>query len=158
MSLFLGYQTALRLAGQGAHVIMACRNPTKAEQAITQIKQTYVSHIVTALMYSCSVDHLSIFVALFVGAHSYLIHEKILRVQLQPEAKLECLLLDLASLRSVKAFAEEFIGRGLPLNILVCNAGVFGGPFRYLIIKHVFIVVILHERSECLSSITNPKT
>lgn len=51
ISLFLGYQTALRLAGQGAHVVMACRNPMKAEQAIAQIKQTFVSHILAALMY-----------------------------------------------------------------------------------------------------------
>ena len=37
--------------------------------------------------------------------------------------------LDLSSLRSVKSFAEEFINKGLPLHILVCNAGTFGGAF-----------------------------
>ena len=37
--------------------------------------------------------------------------------------------LDLSSLRSVKFFADEFLNRGLPLHILVCNAGMFGGPF-----------------------------
>lgn len=36
---------------------------------------------------------------------------------------------DLSSLSSVKAFAEKFIGKGLPLHILVLNAGIFGGPF-----------------------------
>ena len=40
---YLGYQTALRLAGQGAHVILACRNAMKAEQAVFQIKQVFVS-------------------------------------------------------------------------------------------------------------------
>ena len=44
----------------------------------------------------------------------------------------EAIQLDLASLRSVKEFADEFIRRGLPLHILVCNAGVFGCPFRYV--------------------------
>ena len=52
---------------------------------------------------------------------------------LQPEASLEVMLLDLSSLRSVKAFADEFITKGLLVNILVCNAGVFGGPFRYIV-------------------------
>ena len=38
----LGYQTALRLASQGAHVIMACRDAMKAERAISQIRQSTV--------------------------------------------------------------------------------------------------------------------
>lgn len=45
---------------------------------------------------------------------------------------MEFMHLDLASLKSVKAFAEEFMGKDLSLNILVCNAGVFGGPYRYI--------------------------
>lgn len=44
-------------------------------------------------------------------------------------ARVDTMQLDLSSLRSVKFFAEEFINRGLPLHILVCNAGTFGGPF-----------------------------
>lgn len=44
-----GYQTALRLAGQGAHVIMACRNAMKAEQAISQIKRAIVCQLLVKL-------------------------------------------------------------------------------------------------------------
>ena len=40
----LGYHTALRLSGQGAHVVMACRDAMRAEQAMSQIKQIYVSY------------------------------------------------------------------------------------------------------------------
>ena len=38
-------------------------------------------------------------------------------------------MLDLASLRSVKSFAEAFLARGLPLHILVCNAAVIEWDF-----------------------------
>ena len=44
-------------------------------------------------------------------------------------ARVDTMQLDLSSLRSVKFFADEFLNRGLPLHILVCNAGMFGGPF-----------------------------
>ncbi|TVU10587.1 hypothetical protein EJB05_44129 [Eragrostis curvula] len=62
-----------------------------------------------------------------------------------PEAKLDVMELDLSSMASVRAFASEFISRGLPLNILMClrylqmadvtslfpcnNAGVMAIPF-----------------------------
>lgn len=48
---------------------------------------------------------------------------------IQSLARVETMQLDLSSLRSIKSFAEEFINKGLPLHILVCNAGIFGGPF-----------------------------
>lgn len=38
--------------------------------------------------------------------------------------------LDLASLSSVRAFARAFNARGLPLNVLVCNAGIMAPPKR----------------------------
>jgi len=42
----------------------------------------------------------------------------------QPDAKVSVLALDLASLKSVKAFAEQYLARNEPLNILINNAGV----------------------------------
>lgn len=51
---------------------------------------------------------------------------------MQPEANVEFMQLNLASLKSVREFAEDFMSKGLPLNILVCNAGVFGGPYRFV--------------------------
>ena len=48
----------------------------------------------------------------------------------QEKAYVEFMLVDLASLHSVKEMADQFVKRGLPLHVLVCNAGVFGGSLR----------------------------
>ena len=40
-----GFQTALNLARQGAHVILACRDPVRADQATSKIRQKQVSVI-----------------------------------------------------------------------------------------------------------------
>jgi len=45
------------------------------------------------------------------------------------DAKIRFLQLDLASLPSVKAFADAFSATGLPLHMLVLNAGIMGSPF-----------------------------
>ena len=42
-----------------------------------------------------------------------------------PRAHAEVVLLDLASLASVRAFAEEELARGVPLDLLINNAGVY---------------------------------
>ncbi len=52
-----------------------------------------------------------------------------LRVE-APGAKAELALLDIASLRSVRAFAEAFASSGAPLHVLVNNAGVMALPDR----------------------------
>ena len=49
---------------------------------------------------------------------------------LQPSARIEYRDLDLGSLQSVKIFSEFFIASGLPLHILVCNAGIFEPDFN----------------------------
>ena len=38
--------------------------------------------------------------------------------------------LDLASLDSVRSFASSFNARGLPLALLICNAGIMAPPKR----------------------------
>ena len=40
------------------------------------------------------------------------------------EAKLEFMKLDLGSLKSTKNFIESFKQKNVPLNILICNAGI----------------------------------
>lgn len=45
--------------------------------------------------------------------------------QKTPSAKVEVMELDLASLASVRRFAQEFLGRGLPLHVLINNAGYY---------------------------------
>lgn len=47
-----------------------------------------------------------------------------------PNAKVDFFHLDLASLRSVRAFADTFLSRELPLHILINNAGVMFPPYR----------------------------
>lgn len=47
----------------------------------------------------------------------------------RPKASVEVIQLDLASLKSVKMFAEEYKRRAWPLHMLVLNAGVFGLPY-----------------------------
>ncbi|KAK7380337.1 hypothetical protein VNO78_32845 [Psophocarpus tetragonolobus] len=46
-----------------------------------------------------------------------------------PTAKVDVMKLDLSSMASVQNFATEFNSSGLPLNILINNAGICAGPF-----------------------------
>ncbi|KAE9618291.1 hypothetical protein Lal_00047671 [Lupinus albus] len=46
-----------------------------------------------------------------------------------PSAKVDAMELDLGSMDSVKKFASEFKSSGLPLNILINNAGIMACPF-----------------------------
>ncbi|KAK4571553.1 hypothetical protein RGQ29_030114 [Quercus rubra] len=46
-----------------------------------------------------------------------------------PTAKIDAMELDLSSMASVRKFAEEFNSSGLPLSILINNAGVMATPF-----------------------------
>ena len=78
----LGLDTALGLAGAGAEVILAGRNPTKGRDAEALIRDRY------------------------------------------SDAKVRFELLDLASLTSVKAFADRMLATGRPIDILINNAGV----------------------------------
>ncbi len=78
----LGLDTALGLAGAGAEVILAGRNPTKGRDAEALIRDR------------------------------------------RPDAKVRFELLDLASLTSVKAFADRMLAAARPIDILINNAGV----------------------------------
>ncbi|EXB37336.1 Short-chain dehydrogenase TIC 32 [Morus notabilis] len=46
-----------------------------------------------------------------------------------PTAKIDVMELDLSSLASVRKFASDYNSSGLPLNILINNAGIMGAPF-----------------------------
>ncbi|KAK7861016.1 short-chain dehydrogenase tic 32 [Quercus suber] len=48
-----------------------------------------------------------------------------------PTAKIDAMELDLSSMASVREFAEEFNSSGLPLSILINNAGVMATPFMF---------------------------
>lgn len=51
--------------------------------------------------------------------------EQTLRASGSKDAKLTRMQLDISSLKSIKAFAADFLGRDLPLHILMLNAGIF---------------------------------
>ncbi len=82
----LGFHTSLELARKGARVLMACRNPAKAEDALGRI-----------------------------------------RAQV-PDAAVDLVTLDLASLTSVETAAEEVARLTPSLDLLVNNAGVMAVP------------------------------
>ncbi|XP_031403208.1 short-chain dehydrogenase TIC 32, chloroplastic-like isoform X2 [Punica granatum] len=46
-----------------------------------------------------------------------------------PSAKIDTMELDLSSMASVRQFASEYVSLGLPLSILINNAGMWGTPF-----------------------------
>ncbi|PKU83880.1 short-chain dehydrogenase TIC 32, chloroplastic [Dendrobium catenatum] len=51
-------------------------------------------------------------------------------IKCNPAARVDIMKLDLSSLKSVRAFADNFLATGLPLNILINNAGVMFCPFQ----------------------------
>jgi NAD(P)-dependent dehydrogenase (short-subunit alcohol dehydrogenase family) len=82
----LGLQTSLELARKGARVLMACRNPQKAQAALARVRGEV------------------------------------------PNAQAELVSLDLASLDSIEAAADDVAGRTKALDLLVNNAGVMAVP------------------------------
>jgi NAD(P)-dependent dehydrogenase (short-subunit alcohol dehydrogenase family) len=50
-----------------------------------------------------------------------------------PDAKLESLILDLGSLKSVRAAATKFMASGLPLHGLILNAGIMATPLGHTV-------------------------
>ncbi|EDO32533.1 predicted protein [Nematostella vectensis] len=46
------------------------------------------------------------------------------------DCKLEVMFVDLASFASIHDFVDKFKKKSMPLHVLVCNAGVLGGPWR----------------------------
>lgn len=84
----LGYEVTLALAAKGAHVVMACRNHDKGEQAAALVRKQ------------------------------------------SPSAALAIMELDLASLASVRRFADAFQQQYKALDILCNNAGLMAIPRR----------------------------
>ena len=84
----IGYEAALQLAGKRANVVLACRDPGRAGDAVERIR----------------------------SAH--------------PKASVDVMALDLASLASVRSFAEAFSRRHDRLDVLCNNAGVMALPYR----------------------------
>ncbi len=84
----IGYHAALRLARKGAHVMLACRDRQRGEDALQRLESD------------------------------------------SPGTGAELVLLDLASLASVRGFAANEVAKKRPLHILINNAGVMAPPQR----------------------------
>src|ERR1700678_2033408 len=82
----VGFETARILAGRGAEVVLACRDPQRADRA-----------------------------------------RKLIASQV-PDARLDALTVDLASLASVRSAAAELRSRHPSIDVLVNNAGVMWAP------------------------------
>jgi NAD(P)-dependent dehydrogenase (short-subunit alcohol dehydrogenase family) len=98
----IGYQTALELARHGAHVLLGCRNIAKGNAALQRLENE---------LRLCREDLSSSASAL---------------------GSAELIELDMASLASIRAFAAAFAARGVPLDLLINNAGVMALPHREL--------------------------
>ena len=55
--------------------------------------------------------------------------EEVSREHPDKSISVEFMLLDLASLRSVKQFTEDYKQKGLPLHLLINNAGIASVPY-----------------------------
>jgi NAD(P)-dependent dehydrogenase (short-subunit alcohol dehydrogenase family) len=84
----IGYHAALKLARKGAHVMLACRDRQRGEDALGRLDAD------------------------------------------SPSAHTELAIFDLASLASVRDFAEQELARQRPIHILINNAGVMAPPKR----------------------------
>ncbi|TXI09858.1 MAG: SDR family NAD(P)-dependent oxidoreductase [Rhizobium sp.] len=84
----LGLETSAELARAGATVIMACRDPRRAEGALAEVRSR------------------------------------------APKAKVSTMALDLADLKSIRAFAAAFKRKHKKLHILCNNAGVMHLPYQ----------------------------
>ncbi|XP_055504818.1 WW domain-containing oxidoreductase isoform X1 [Leucoraja erinacea] len=72
------------------------------------------------------------------------------------KAKVEAMILDLASLQSVQQFAEAFKAKNLSLHVLICNAAAFGSPWQLTVdglettfqvnhLGHFYLVQLLQD-------------
>ena len=52
-----------------------------------------------------------------------------IKAQVPPHADIDCHIMDKTSLDIVRNFATQFLARGLPLHLLINNAGIMNTPF-----------------------------
>lgn len=107
-----------------------------AEQVTDNIDATHLTAIVTGGASGIGVETARVFA--LRGAHVILAARnmeaanaaKRLILESIPAARVDVLKLDLSSLKSVRAFADNFLGMDLPLNVLINNAGVMFCPYQ----------------------------
>ncbi|KAK7391352.1 hypothetical protein VNO78_19767 [Psophocarpus tetragonolobus] len=107
-----------------------------AEQVTQGIDGTGLTAIVTGASSGIGVETTRVLalrgVHVIMGVRNMLAAKDVKETILKeiPSAKVDAMELDLSSMESVKKFASEFKSSGLPLNILINNAGIMACPFN----------------------------
>ncbi|KAG0328099.1 hypothetical protein BGZ99_006273 [Dissophora globulifera] len=109
----IGYAITVSLAAHGCHVVMACRSESKCRDAMIKIREE-VATIANKYANKSSGKGKAATTTVIKNAE---------------DVKLDFLELDNNDLSKVQAAAQTFLKRGLPLHILINNAGIMGTPF-----------------------------
>ncbi|XP_056014761.1 dehydrogenase/reductase SDR family member on chromosome X-like isoform X2 [Ostrea edulis] len=133
----IGYETAKWIAMMGARVIIACRSEERARAAIENMQIEFKEEKTKTTAGLCTYDTLSV----------------------------EFMALDLASMKSVQTFINDFTAKESHLNLLICNAGIaicgqayteddFESMFQVNYLGHFLIVtkllpMMLKSGSDC---------
>ncbi|PNH06560.1 WW domain-containing oxidoreductase [Tetrabaena socialis] len=120
----IGLATAEQLARRGAHVVLACRDPARAEAAVQAIARATPLPGCCGTPRSPSSPPTPSTGAASPASPSAPAPAPAPGRPSAPRLHVEAMDLDLGRLDSVRAFARQWRRRGLPLHILVCNAGV----------------------------------
>ncbi|KAK7380335.1 hypothetical protein VNO78_32843 [Psophocarpus tetragonolobus] len=119
----------------GRKGVSAFSSSSTAEQVTEGIDGTALTAIVTGASSGIGVETTRVLalrgVHVIMGVRNMIAANDVKEAILKeiPTAKVDVMELDLSSMASVRKFASEFISSGLPLNILINNAGIFGTPF-----------------------------
>ncbi|CAM4396154.1 polyprenol dehydrogenase isoform X1 [Caretta caretta] len=107
----IGYHTVKHLARLGMHVIIAGNDESEGQEAVRKIKEETVNEKggVSVFLFSLG----NVLVPLDIGM-----------------CLLEFLHCDLASMKSIRQFVQQFRAKNCPLHVLVNNAGVMLVPER----------------------------
>ncbi|KAK7380333.1 hypothetical protein VNO78_32841 [Psophocarpus tetragonolobus] len=106
-----------------------------AEQVTEGIDGTGLTAIVTGAASGIGVETTRVLalrgVHVIMGVRNMIAAEDVKEAIIKeiPTAKVDAMELDLSSMASVRKFASNFVSSGLPLNILINNAGIFATPF-----------------------------
>uniref|UniRef100_A0A8C3TWI3 Polyprenol dehydrogenase n=2 Tax=Catharus TaxID=9184 RepID=A0A8C3TWI3_CATUS len=116
----IGYQTVKHLARLGMHVIIAGNSESDGQEAVRKIKEETLTGKVTLSQES-----------LLMSMCFYIIISDLTRfVFISSFLPVEFLYCDLASMKSIRQFVQQFRAKNCPLHVLVNNAGVMLVPER----------------------------
>lgn len=118
----IGKTTAMELARRGARVIMACRDRQRAEAAIQDIVQVKSRDQEEKAARRSPLD-LLLLLSTSIFSFCLLLLLLCLCQQETGNQQVVFMLLDLASLKSVRSFAENFLQSESRLDLLINNAG-----------------------------------